>query len=373
MIRILHVIDHLGLGGAQSALLDIVRSTSRAEYAVEVAVMHGRGQFADALEAEGFHVHVLSKTKNPPAYLWNFPRLLRAGNYDILHFHLNGANWIAKTLAAAMGSQTARIAHDHTSGNLKFRGWQTLGPDAATHHFSDAVIAVAQDVKDFLMRYEALAPDKVVVVPNGIDTDSFQPFTDEERRAAREKLGLPADAFIAGSLGRLAFEKNFALLVELAAAVPDLHIYLGGAGPLESDLRARIASAGVGSRVIMPGQVTDRVGFYRALDVFILPSLFEGRPLTILEAMSSGLPVLASRRGGSPGAISEGKNGLLADPEDVHTFAAQLARLRESPAFSKKLAAAARNTVLDLYSATGTARQVEGVYKAVIAARSESR
>src|SRR5262245_8101431 len=125
MIRVLHVIDHLGLGGAQTAVLDMLGNRDRAAFDVEAAVMHGWGPFADALEAVGVKVHSLSPAKWPPAYVPNFLRLIGQGNYDVLHFHLQASNWLMKPLAALAGA-TVRISHDHTSGDLKFRGVGSL-------------------------------------------------------------------------------------------------------------------------------------------------------------------------------------------------------------------------------------------------------
>ena len=94
MIRVLHVIDHLDLGGAQTALLDMLRHRDQSAFDVEVAVMHGRGPFAEALEALGIKVHSLAREKWPPVYVTEFVRLLRNANFQIVHFHLQGANWL---------------------------------------------------------------------------------------------------------------------------------------------------------------------------------------------------------------------------------------------------------------------------------------
>lgn len=362
MRRVLHVIDHLGLGGAQSAVLDLVRCFDRARWGIEVAVMHGRGVFAEALEREGIAVHSLSAGKWPPAYLRNFLRLARARDYDILHFHLNGANWLAKTLAAAAGLRAARVAHDHTSGDIRFRGWGSVLPDALAHRFSDLVIAVSEDVRQFLLRYEALPPDRVVTIPNGVDTDFFRPFSAEEKRAARKRFGWPEGAWIAGSLGRLAPEKNQSLLVWLAQAAPGAVFVLGGAGPGEGSLRRRIAEARLGDRFDLCGQVEARREFYQALDAFVLPSLHEGLPMTVLEAMASGVPVLASRRGGIPSAIAHGKDGLLADPARPGEFLGALEVLMRDAGLAAELGTAGRVRVGVEFSAVLTAASVMKCY-----------
>lgn len=366
MTRVLHVIDHLGLGGAQSAVLDLIRCSDRACWDIEVAVMHGRGPFAEALAREGVTVHSLSANKWPPAYLRTFPRLAAEGGYRVLHFHLNGANWLAKTLAAAAGIKAVRIAHDHTSGNIRFRGWASVLPDALAHGCSHRVIAVSEDVRQFLLRYEALSPDRVVTIPNGVDTDFFRPFSAGEKRAARRRFGWPEDAWIAGSLGRLAPEKNYSLLVRLAEALPDALFVLGGNGPEGESLRRLIADLGLEQRFFLAGQVEARKEFYQALDAFVLPSLFEGLPMTVLEAMASGLPVVASRLGGIPSAISHEETGLLADPSHPAEFLGTLRVLRE-PILAARLGEAARRRVLDSFTARLTARRVQECYESLLA------
>lgn len=362
MIRVLHVIDHLDLGGAQTALLDMLRHRDRSAFDVEVAVMHGRGPFAEALEALGIKVHSLAREKWPPVYVTEFVRLLRNANFQIVHFHLQGANWIAKPLAALVG-QRVRIAHDHTSGDLRFRGAGSLLPDASSHLLSSRIIAVSKGVRDFLTRWEAVPADLIELVPNGVDEEIFHPCTEEQKRAARSRLCISEEAFVAGGIGRLAHEKNFALLPRLAALHPDILFVIAGSGPERDRIAALASELGVDSRLRLLGTILDRGSFYHALDAFILPSLYEGLPMAVLEAMSSGVPVLASRLEGIFSVLSDENEGLLAQPGDVADFSRQLRRLKESPELGGQLAQAARTKALNQFSASVTARRIESIYR----------
>jgi glycosyltransferase involved in cell wall biosynthesis len=362
MIRVLHVIDHLDLGGAQTALLDMLRHRDRSAFDVEVAVMHGRGAFAEALEELDVKVHSLARAKWPPVYVKEFVRLLRSGDFHVVHFHLQGANWIAKPLAALAG-QRVLIAHDHTSGDLRFRGVGSLVPDASTHLFSSRVIAVSKSVRDFLTRWEAIPEDLIDLVPNAVDQEIFRPCTEEQKHAARNRLSIPKEAFVAGGIGRLAHEKNFALLAELAVRHPDTLFVVAGSGPERDRIAALALELGVGSRMRLLGAILDRVCFYQALDTFILPSLYEGLPMAVLEAMSSGVPVLSSRLEGISAVLTEEKEGLLARPGDVEDFSRRLRQLKELPEFARQLATAARAKALDQFSASVTARKIENIYR----------
>jgi len=129
-------------------------------------------------------------------------------------------------------------------------------------------------------------------------------------------------------------------------------------------LKEKATRLGVSDRVRFLGAVTDRTGFYHALDVFILPSLHEGLPMALLEAMASGIPVLASRLEGIAAALVEGEEGLLARAGSLDEFSRGLARYEAEPALRTRLADAARAKAAAAYSAATTARRVEAVYYA---------
>jgi hypothetical protein len=123
MIHILHVIDSLDLGGAQTALLNLIQPCDCAVFHHEVAAMHGRGMFADAFESAGIPVHSLSARRCPPAYVWQLPALLRRGSFDVVHCHLFGANWVAKPIAFFCG---CRVIYNHDQCNDAFRNESRL-------------------------------------------------------------------------------------------------------------------------------------------------------------------------------------------------------------------------------------------------------
>lgn len=356
MIKVLHIIDHLGLGGAQSALLDLVVNRNPAEIGAEVAVLHGEGLFARQLREAGIQVHLLAPSKWPPVYLPRLVRLARGGGYDILHFHLQGSNWLAKPLCA-VSVRARRVAHEHGSADLGFRGWWSLPPDAVAHWFSHRVVAVSDGVADFLAAKEFVPRRKITVVPNGVDTEVFRPATPEEKMQARRALGLPASAFIAGGLGRLAPEKNFRVLVDVARRCPDLVFVVGGSGPEENDLRT---AAGSGNFRLL-GPVEDRAAFHAALDVFLLPSRHEALPMTLLEAMASGVPVVASALEGVAAAL--GETGLLVRPGDTSELVRSVAALAADPEARGRLAGAALARVRERYAANSTARRMAEVYR----------
>jgi glycosyltransferase involved in cell wall biosynthesis len=365
MKRVLHIIDHLGLGGAQAVLLDLVTLLDRTQWDCEVAVMHGRGLFAEALEAEGIKVHELSPSPWLPIYVPNFIRLQR--DFDVLHFHLSGANWIAKPLAAIVGEQP-RIAHDHASDQLHFRGIGSMLVDAAMHRFSSHTIAVAPAGKKFLTEYGALSPESVTVIPNGIKTELFRPFSLEEKKEARAFFQLPEEAFIIGTAGRLAPEKNQKMFLEAAHQAIQKGLratfVIAGAGPEESALRHLAARLEISNSVRFLGQVQERVLLYRALDLFALPSRYEGLPIVLLEAMASGVPVVCTDLEGIHYALEGGLHGGLVPSDDVEALAKVF--LDHDHAARKKMAESARRKVEEDFSSSRAAAAVGALYRQLL-------
>lgn len=358
MVRILHVIDSLDLGGAQTALLNLVKYADTARFHHEVASMHGGGMFAGAFRELGVPVHSLSAHRWPPGYLTGLPRLLRRESFDIVHCHLFASNWIAKPLAALCG---ARCIYHHDQCNDAFRADSpaAIFVDALANRLSTRVLAVSRSVEEFNLRVEAISAEKVTYLPNSVDLAEFSPADEAARRAARERLGLPGDAFIIGGVGRLTPQKNFGLLLDAAQPLLDENslVALFGSGPEESTLRGR-----AGGGVRFHGTITDRTAIYHALDVMVLPSRFEGLPMTVLEAMASGVPVVASAVDGVREIAADGKNALLAPSENVAAFRAAILRLREDAALRSSLAAAARALVESRFDARKLAGELEHWY-----------
>ena len=199
MIRVLHVIDSLDLGGAPTVVVNLARFRDRSAIEMEVAPMHGRGVFADALEKEGVPVHFLSRGKFPPGYLLSLPRLLRRGRYDVIHFHLFGSNWIGKPLAALCG-QRALVNHDHCNDRARTGSLVATWVDAATNHLSSHIYAVSRSTRDDVIARENIDPARISFLANGVDTERFAPAGAEVRMSARRELGIPAESLVVAGL-----------------------------------------------------------------------------------------------------------------------------------------------------------------------------
>lgn len=361
--RVLHVIDSLHLGGAQEVVLNLA-TCGGPRFRHEVATMHGHGIYWDRLRNAGIKVHSLSPHKYFPAYLATLPLLLLATRPDILHCHLIPSNILAKPLGALLGVPII-LNHDHTNDPHRIDNKLLLALDKSTNRFARHIIAVAASCREFLIRHESIPAEKITLVPNAIDLRRFTPGT-ISRTESRLKLALPPDVLVIAGVGRLNPQKNFSLFLDIAAALsprfPTLRFLLAGEGPEEEMLREKAEQLGLADRIVFAGYVADTREVYAAADFLLMPSRFEGLPMTLLEAMAMNLPVVASKLDGIAEVITDGEDGLLAAPADAPAFTEHLTRLLESPALASQLGTAARAKIEARFSVERMTTAVESIY-----------
>lgn len=361
--RVLHVIDSLHLGGAQEVVLNLATCGSP-RYRHEVATLHGRGIYWDRLREAGIAVHSLSPHKFLPLYLATLPALLMAKRPHILHCHLIPSNILAKPLGAMLGVPLI-LNHDHTNDPHRIDNKALLALDKTSNRLAHHILAVAGACRDFLIEHEAIPPEKITLVPNAIDLRRFSLGT-VCRRESRAALGLPQDVPVIAGVGRLNPQKNFSLFLDIAAALapkfPEARFLLAGEGPEGSMLREKAKALGIAERVVFAGYVADTRSVYVAADVLLMPSRFEGLPMTLLEAMAMGLPVVASKLDGIAEVVCDGKEGFLVGSGDAAGFADRAGRVLESEAVASGIAAEARAKIEAWFSVERMTSAVEGVY-----------
>jgi glycosyltransferase involved in cell wall biosynthesis len=208
---------------------------------------------------------------------------------------------------------------------------------------------------------------KLQVIDNGIDLARFAP--DARARAeARRELGVPDDAWVVGTVGRLVDLKNHALLVR-ALAPTGQHVVIVGEGPERAALEELVAALGVGARVCLAGRRADVPRMLTAFDVFALPSTSEGLPLVLPEAMATALPVVATRVGGVPQVVDEGVTGFLVPSQDEAALRDRLATLAADPGRARAFGARARELALERYSLERMWAAYRAIYERVAARR----
>jgi glycosyltransferase involved in cell wall biosynthesis len=229
----------------------------------------------------------------------------------------------------------------------------------------DSFIVISREIDQELTTL-GVPSAKRAYVPNGVDTDLFGPLQDGEKNRLRADLQLPADAPLVVYLGRLTAEKRVDHLLniwpDIRVAFPCAELLIVGTGPEESRLRAQGGSM---AGVRFPGQVNDSRRYLQAADVFVLPSATEGLSNSLLEALSVGLPVLATSVGGTPDVITDGKSGYLIPPDDLPALKAGLITLLSDPSLRARLGNGGRQRIMD-FSLDSVATRLEVLYHSLL-------
>jgi len=362
--KVLHVIDSLHLGGAQEVVLNLATCGNKQRFSHDVATMHGRGVYWDRMQAQGIPLHSLSPQKYFPWYAASLPALLLRGGFDILHCHLVASNIIAKPLGRLCRVPVV-LNHDHTNDDYRANDRLRLALDTLSNRLASHIIAVSDSCRRFLIERERVPAEKITLVQNAIDLRRYSPACGT-RFEARKALGLPENGTVVAGVGRLNPQKNFSLFIRIAAEVlkrhPQVVFVLAGDGPEEELLRNLARECGVAERLRFCGYVSDARQIYLAADVVLMPSLFEGLPMSLLEAMAMRVPVVASALDGIAEVVDDGRDGFLVPSGDAQSFCERVCQLISNPSLAAEIGMAASDKVVRKFSAERMCREVERVY-----------
>jgi glycosyltransferase involved in cell wall biosynthesis len=234
---------------------------------------------------------------------------------------------------------------------------------------TDRVISVSPEMTRRLSAW--LDPEKIVTIPNGIDfEDIHSALTVEE---AKERLGIPQDCCVLGTAGRLEPVKRLDIFLaaaqQIALRFPQTRFVIAGDGSEEARLRAQAQVEGIRDKVLFLGHRHDICDVLRAFDLLVLSSDHEGLPMVLLEALGLGVPVVARSVGGVPEVVQDGANGLLVDSADPGALAEACGRLLADGALRRRLAEAARPSIIERFSAANTAARVAELYQSLAGTR----
>jgi glycosyltransferase involved in cell wall biosynthesis len=312
-MKVLHVIQALGLGGAERVTLALVRGARAAGHGAAIVAADG------ALVPEaGVAVHPLPLIERRPSRVPRaaaaIGRALRAERPDLVHVHNPGVA-AAAALATLRGRRTPGVvsvhgvpAHDEPAAAqvLRLAGLPVIACGPA---IAEALAAQGLEIAE--------------TIPNGIPP-APEPADRSEVRAA---WNLAPEQALVLSVGRLVPEKDHALAIRALGGVPGAVLAIVGTGPLENDLRVQARTSGVADRVVFAGGRLDAWRLMGAADVVVVPSRGEGMPLTVLEALAVGTPLVATRVRGIVGLVADGETALLVPPKDVDALADAVARV----------------------------------------------
>jgi sugar transferase (PEP-CTERM/EpsH1 system associated) len=362
-IRVMHVVFTLHPGGMEFGVIKLVNGLDRARVRSSICSTTPAVPEMKACVAADVPVFELRRRPgNDPGLVRDLYRLFRRERPHVVHTHAWGT--LLEGLVAARLARVPFVVHGE-HGTLQLRGYQRRLQRAAWSR-ADRVLSVSSRLAERMTAETGFPFDRIMTLRNGVDLSRFGR---QRRDEARQALGLPLGGFIIGTAGRLVPVKDQATLLEAVARVRaaghEVTLVLAGDGPLKDDLESRAASLGISLAVRFLGHCDRIETVFSALDVFILSSVSEGMSNTILEAMASGLPVVATRVGGADELIEDGVSGVLVRSRSAEAIAAAIMDMLADTPRRLEIGAAARRRAEAEFSLPSFTSRYERMYMAL--------
>jgi glycosyltransferase involved in cell wall biosynthesis len=346
-VPVLHVCDKFGVRG--SSIHGVSRLFSwwfprydEARYVPSLVGLKHPEPATAWLGEQGIQVHHLGRGRFDPRILGDLVALVRARGARILHVHGYAAADFGRLAARATGARL--VLHEHFA-DPALPGYQALA-DRLLRRYTHGAIAVSGSTRDFLVRERHVPAERVRVIWNGAPLDVFAPVPRERALALRRSLGLPGEALVFGTIGRLSAQKGHSFLLEAAARVlksqPRARLLVVGDGDLAAPLRAQAESLGISEHTVFAGHRSDVPDLLGVLDVFCISSRYEGTPLALFEAMAAGKAIVSTAVDGCREVLTEGETALLVPSADASALAFALERVIRDPGLRDALGSRAR-------------------------------
>jgi sugar transferase (PEP-CTERM/EpsH1 system associated) len=357
-ITVLHVILSLEIGGMEQVVADLVRNLDRGRFRPVVVCLETLGPIAQEITTRG--IRVIQLPPMIPKLSLLFPaqlvKVIRETRADVIHAH--SGCWFKAAMAGRLAGVRKIIYTEHGRTFPDPKG--VILMDRLISRLTSRVIAVSQELSEYLLEIVGIPDRKIEVIINGIDMNRFS-----------TPSGKPHGTTVCiGIIARLAPVKDIGTLLKAMQIVlrecPDTLLQVVGDGPERDKLEKMAVDLGVGNKVEFSGFRRDIPEILSGIDIFTLTSLSEGTSITILEAMAAGIPVVATRVGGNPALIEEGVNGFLVSADHQEGLAQALLRLVRDESLRKRIGAINRKKAEEEHSIQSMTARYEKLYISVM-------
>ena len=349
-LNVLQVCDHLGwegsrMHGVKRLFAWMIPRFDAERYNVSLVSLRKKDLSEETLESIGVDITYLHRSKFDPATLPALLKVIDRKKIDILHLHGYGATTFGR-IAGAMRSLPT-IVHEHA--NLTDTPWFQKIADTALEPVTDIAIAVSKSTAEFVINARRIPPAKVKVVYLGVPLEEFsRPRSQGEIHAARAELGIARGDVAIGTVTRLHDSKGNAYLVDAARLVlndrPNARFFIVGEGPLRESLEQQARALNLGDRLTFAGFAKDIPRVLSAFDISVFPSLWEGTPLTVFEALAMGKAIVATDADGLIDVLTPEHDAIVVPKRNARVLADGLMRVIDEPATRERLRAAAFET-----------------------------
>ncbi len=363
--RILHITFNMGFGGTEQVIRQLVTNLDKNRFHNEIACIDGEvGAIGRALETEhGIKHHARQRASgfDLKTILW-LRHLIKSGNFDIVHCHQYSPyayGWFAHwgTGAKVVFTEHGRFHPDQYRKKARF-----INPFIA--RTSHKLVAISSATRDALVEYEYFPKDRITVIYNGIAPLEV---TDKQRSALNEELQIEPGETVIGTVARLDAVKNQALMLKATRTMLDqgfqVRLLLVGDGPERENLEKLAAKLNLAESIIFTGFQSQPAAYLSLMDIFLLPSFTEGTSMTLLEAMSLGIPTVSTRVGGTPEIVADGETGKLVESNDLSAFTRAIQEILRDRGALSKMSQRAKTRFEERFSAQQMVQQYERCYE----------
>lgn len=359
----MQITHDLAIGGLQQVIVNICRNIDREKFDVTVLCLRDLGEYVPQVESMGIKVLYLPQKEKGTDYFafFKIAKILKEQNIDIIHTH-NSQPFIEGSLGAILSGVKAVVHTDHIRSfpdkvRIMFAEW-------LMSHYAYKVVGVSDDTCKQLNKYEHISKDKIITIVNGIDEYIYMIKIDKEKK--KQELGIKKQGPIIGLGARLSKQKGITYLIQampmMLNKLPDLTLVIAGQGDCRDELEEEAKKIGVHESIIFAGPRLDMPEMLKLFDLLVLPSLYEGLPMVILEAMAAGCPIVATDVGGNYMAISHDENGSLVKPRNPDAFSKEVIKVLGDSELRNKYIENSYSVFRDKFSAAKMTERYSRLY-----------
>jgi len=375
--KIVHVVHSLHVGGLENGLVNLLNRLDPERFKQTVCCLTSAGKLAERINVPGVEIVELKV----PGGQFRFPLLRLAKLFHHLSPHIvHTRGW--PTIDAVFAARCAGVSHlvhgEHGREHSDVGGnnWRRNQIRRLVGHIVDRYVIVCDFFRLWLNEMCRVKNERIVYIPNGVDTEKFRPddsavetVPSEARKRLRSRLGLPAGSVLVGTVGRLDPVKDFPTLMKgfrrIRDSFSEATLVIVGDGPIRPSLFRLGEELGLGASLIWLGERSDIPELLRCFDIFVQTSVFEGMSNTILEAMASNLPIIATDTGGNPEIVSDGENGILVPVGGVRELGIALQKYLSDPVLRCKHGINSRRRAIDYFDLSLMAARYAEMYDAL--------
>ena len=360
--RVLHVVLSMETGGLENGIVNLINNADNSRFIVDVLCLREKGTLADRITNENSQVFFNgNRNQSLVTAAKKIYKSCNEGHYHIVHSH-GFTTMLASYLATRLTRTAVLINGEH--GTLYYSSMKQRLLQKWLFRSMDINLTVSSELKEKIQQEFSLSFDNFKPIINGVDSNKFNHQIDS---SLRRELSIPDQHIIIGSVGRLVSVKNYPSLIKGFSLVqkvnPNTHLVLAGDGPERAKLESQADKLNLANNVHFLGRRDDIPNVMNGFDLFVLPSFSEGLSNTLLEAMSCGIPVIASNVGGNPEIVKPNVSGFLYPSDDANALANILNSLCKAPNDINKLSTLAREHIVNHYSLKAMISNYEDVYK----------